>query len=78
MEYKDLRNKTVFDFCDDKKILDKIVPWTTKEEHEKTCITLPYVRWSSLIEFADLTHNEEFRNAIEVEFANDIELFFNE
>lgn len=78
MEYKDLRNKTVFDFCDDKKILDKVVPWTTKEEHEKTCIDIPYVRWMCLMGLASCTNNEELRNAVLTEFADDIEKFYNE
>lgn len=78
MDYSDLRNKTIFDFCDDAEILNEIAPYQTRERHEELCKTTLHVRWASLYEYAEIINDENMKNEINRVFNDDIEAFYNE
>lgn len=51
MNYKDLKNKTIFDFCNDSKILSKVAEHPNPIGHRK------YIEGSSYIRHAQMLQN---------------------
>lgn len=72
-KYENLRQKTVFDFCDDPKILQQVF-WDygyTPEEKavlKKICEESITDKAVSFEDLADITENEDLRKAVESEF----------
>lgn len=81
-KYQNLRNKTVFDFCDDKVLLEEITECTTVEEHLGMISIATYdERARAFAELARITKNKSFESAVNLEFAKELEAydaFFNE
>lgn len=81
-KYQNLRNKTVFDFCDDKALLEEITECTTVEEHlEMISIAIYDERARAFAELARITKNKSLESAVNLEFAKELEsydAFFNE
>lgn len=81
-KYKNLRNKTVFDFCDDKVLLEEITECTTVEEHlEMISISAYDERALAFLELARITKNKVLESAVNIEFADELKAYedsFNE
>lgn len=78
MDYSDLRNKTIFDFCDDADVVKKITYTTDKEKHKKECETSPELRWMTLLEYAEDYSDQTLKEHVMIEFSEDIDAFYNE
>lgn len=77
-DYTDLRNKTIFDFCTDKKILEDIAIFADKEEYLKLSESCKDVRWEDILVFAEYSGNKELEEAVRDEFKDEINDMFNE
>jgi hypothetical protein len=81
-KYQNLRNKTVFDFCDDKVLLEEITECTTVEEHLEMIRIATYdERARAFSELARITKNKSLESAVNIEFAKELEsydAFFDE
>ena len=77
-DYTDLRNKTIFDFCTDKKVLEDIAIFADKEEYLKLSESCKGVRWKNMLIFAEYSGNKELEDAVRKEFAEEIRALFNE
>lgn len=81
-KYQNLRNKTVFDFCDGRVLLEEITECTTVEEHlEMISIATYDERARAFFELARITENKSLESAVNIEFAKELEsydAFFNE
>lgn len=77
-DYTNLRNKTIFDFCTDKKVLEDIAIFADKEEYLKLSESCKDVRWENLLDFAEHSGNKELEKAVKDEFAKEINALFNE
>lgn len=62
MDYKDLRNKTVFDFTDDSQVIKSIIGESPKDFYIRTCH--PLNKLSDIQVLASLTNNEELYQAV--------------
>ena len=80
--YKNLRQMTVFDLCDDAELLHKLNPLfpdiETKEEWIDSYSENPVRRAFNLIDLADLTNNLALREAVEKEWQSELNAFFDE
>lgn len=65
MDYKDLRNKTVFDFTDDDQVIKNIIGESPKDFYIRTCHFLN--KLTDIQVFASLTNNEELLKAVSAE-----------
>ena len=77
-DYTDLRNKTIFDFCTDKKVLEDIAIFADKEEYLKLSESCKDVHWINMLDFAEYSGNKELEDAVRKEFAEEIRALFNE
>ena len=77
-DYTDLRNKTIFDFCTDKKVLEAIAIFADKEEYLKLSESCKDVRWNNMLDFAEYSGNKELEKAVREEFKEEIRRLFNE
>lgn len=77
-DYTNLRDKTIFDFCTDKDILENIAIFTDKEEYLKLSESCVDVRWKNILAFAEYSGNKELEYAVRNEFAEEISALFNE
>lgn len=62
--YSDLRNKTIFDFTDDPKIIEEII--VSKEDYFERLT--PKIRYYSFADLAEITNNKALRDAAEEQF----------
>lgn len=85
--YENLRQKTVFDFCDDPKILAEVFSGNDDDGHvdyimeysdsiKKDCLKLPQEQARSFAYFAEITKNEELQKAIKKEFKKELEEYY--
>jgi hypothetical protein len=81
-KYKDLRAKTVFDFCDDyESVFEKIYecsPLLDPERELRKMKENSEYNAFAMIHYADFIEDKEFRVAIIKIFANEFAAFFNE
>lgn len=77
-DYTNLRNKTIFDFCTDKDVLENIAIFTDREEYLKLSESCVDVRWENILTFAEYSGNKELEKAVRDEFAKEINALFNE
>ena len=77
MAYTDLRSKTPFDFTSDKKILKKL-GLLDPETPDFLSRLSDTSRAFLLLDYAELVNNIELKNAVEKEFEEEIESYFNE
>ena len=80
--YKNLRQKTVFDLCDDTELLHKLNPLfpdiETKEEWIDSYSDNPVRCAFDLIDLADMTNDLGLRKAVEKEWQSELNSFFDE
>jgi len=75
-KYTDLRNKTVFDFTRDEKILKKVLSESAFEEYlenpaemvEESKVYQKLWRFVGILDYAQTTNNTELFNALKEEF----------
>ena len=80
MEYKNLRKKTVFDFCKDAAVL-KEVTGLSREEYEELFKDNPVERARGLMDFAERTKNKALEDAVRRDFKKELQEYdtlFNE
>ncbi len=86
-KYENLRQKTVFDFCDDPKIIGKVFNNDGKHvlEHSDFWRTVytrnPIPQALDLFRLSEVTKNKELQEAVEKEFKKELEEYeasFNE
>ena len=77
MKYDNLRNRTIYDFCNDPGILEEIaiIP---KAKFLELLKDSPIRNGFSLLQLAEMTDNKELEKAVEKEYKEDFEAFFNE
>jgi hypothetical protein len=68
MDYTDLRNKTIFDFTTDKKLIKEITGFSSKDKYLEEFKDFPHDKGIDLQILAEKTNNEELLNAVEKEF----------
>ena len=80
--YKDLRNKTVFDFCNDAALLEDITECSSVEEHLEQISISAYDECArAFLELATITKNKPLEAAVKREFAKELKAYeesFNE
>ncbi len=78
-DYSDLKNKTVFDFCEDESILKEITGFSSKKEYFKLVknmsVEINAIHLSSL---ADITGDSLLKGHVDKQFKKVLDLFFNE
>ena len=81
-KYKNLRSKTLFDFCNDAALLEEITECSSVEEHlEQISIATYDERARALFELARITKNKALEAAVRREFAKELKAYedsFNE
>ncbi len=77
-DYTELRNKTIFDFCTDKKVLEDIAIFADKDTYLKLSSSCENVRWKHVLVFAEYSGNKELEKAVREEFKEEIRRLFNE
>lgn len=81
-DFKNLRQMTVFDLCDDIELLHKLNPLfpdiETKEEWIDSYKEKPVNKAFDFIDLADMTNNLDLRKAVEKEWEKEFNSFFNE
>lgn len=80
-KYKNLRDKTVFDFCNDPKLLEEIVETTNKQEYIFGLWVMEAERARAIADFAERSNDKELLAAVEKEFGKELsnyEATFNE
>lgn len=76
MDYKDLKNKTIFDFCKDEKMIADLV--VSKEDFFRDLKEYPLLNAHVLIEYAELTHNNDLLQAVKKQYKKELEAENNE
>ncbi len=81
-KYNNLRNKTVFDYCDDAALLEEITECSSVEEHLEMIKVSAYdERALAFLELARITKNKALGAAVRREFAKELKAYedsFNE
>jgi hypothetical protein len=83
-KYENLRQKTVFDFCDDPKIIGAVFDGFAPDDKAfliELCKRRPIEQARSLVYFAEIVKNKELQTAIEEEFDEELKEYrasFNE
>jgi hypothetical protein len=79
MDYTDLQNKTIYDFCDDEIILKQINICLDKDEYIRRTKNMPlYTRGFALYDLSQLTGDKELKKAVVEQFGDAMDVFFNE
>lgn len=76
-KYHNLRGKTIYDFCDDAKMLDSIAV-VDKGDYLAEIKQNPMIAVWGLLTLAEKTNNEDLRLAVEKEFQKEIRAQNNE
>lgn len=74
--YSDLRNKTIFDFCKDEKMIADLV--VSKEDYFRDVKEYPLLNAHVLIEYAELTKNNDLLQAVKQQYRNELQAENNE
>ncbi|MBR1387891.1 MAG: hypothetical protein IJ553_05765 [Alloprevotella sp.] len=80
MKYENLRNKTIFDFCDKEEILQEITSFDKTEYLEMFSNDEQNIA-VDLLTLAELTNNKALESSVEYEYANALSSYrkkFNE
>ena len=82
VDYKKLRQMTVFDLCDDMELLHKLNPLypkiRTKEQWINSYKENPMRQVFDFIDLADMTNNLDLREVVEKEWEKELNAFFDE
>jgi hypothetical protein len=77
MEYNNLREKTIFDFCQDQSIIAEIV-LMSKNEYLEVLKEHPIENAFTLLELAEKIKDETLKKAVEKQYKSDLNKYFNE
>lgn len=76
MMYSDLKNKTIFDFCNDEKVIAGLV--VSKEDFLRDVKEYPLLNAHVLIEYAELTNDDKLLQAVKQQYKNELQAENNE
>lgn len=76
MDYKNLKEKTIFDFCNDEQVIADLV--VTKEDFFRDLKEYPLLNAHVLIEYAELTNNNELLQAVKRQYKKELGMENNE
>ena len=77
MDYTNLKEKTIFDFCNDEKMLEEIV-LVEKGRYFECIKEYPLLNAYDLIVYAELTDNKELLEAVKEQYKKELEAENNE
>lgn len=76
MNYSNLKNKTIFDFCNDEQMIADLV--VSKEDFLRDVKEYPLLNAHVLIEYAELTNNKDLLQAVKNQYKKELEAENNE
>lgn len=76
MDYSNLKNKTIFDFCTDEKMISDLV--VSRKDFFRDLKDYPLLNAHVLIEFAEITGNKELLTAVNTQYKKELEAENNE
>lgn len=76
MNYSNLKNKTIFDFCNDEQMITDLV--VSKEDFLRDVKEYPLLNAHVLIEYAELTNNKDLLQAVKNQYKKELEAENNE
>ena len=76
MNYSNLKNKTIFDFCNDEQMIADVV--VSKEDFLRDVKEYPLLNANVLIEYAELTNNKDLLQAVKNQYKKELEAENNE
>lgn len=71
MDYSNLKDKTIFDLCDDEDILDDIAI-VSKEEYLADIKSNPLANIFDMQDLAEMTEDKELMKAIKIQFKKEL------
>lgn len=77
MEYSNLKEKTIFDFCKDENVINDIII-VPKDDYLKELKSYPLLNAHTLIEYAEKTNNKDLLNAVTQQYKKELEEENNE
>lgn len=78
MNYDNLRQKTIYDFTKDAKVIEELTAGMTKPEYLETLKENPVNNGLDLAELAEMTGNKELAAAVDKQYKDDFANYFNE
>ena len=75
-DYSNLKSKTIFDFCDDEQMIKDLV--VSKEDFLRDVKEYPLYNAHTLIEYAELTNNNELLAEVHLQYKDELEAENNE
>lgn len=76
MDYTNLKKKTIFDFCNDEQMIADLV--VSKEDYFRDVKEYPLLNAHVLIEYAELTKNNDLLQAVKQQYRNELQAENNE
>lgn len=76
MDYSNLKSKTIYDFCNDESIINDLV--VSKEDFFRDLKEYPLLNAHVLIEYAEMTSNDELLKAVRSQYKAELEAENNE
>lgn len=76
MDYSNLKNKTIYDFCNDEGVINDLV--VSKEDFFRDLEEYPLLNAHVLIEYAEMTNNDELLQAVKSQYKAELEAENNE
>lgn len=76
MDYTNLKEKTIFDFCNDEQMITDLV--VSKEDFLRDVKEYPLLNAHVLIEYAELTKNKSLLQAVKSQYKKELEAENNE
>ena len=75
--YNDLKNKTIFDFCKDKRMISDIII-VSKDAYLRELASCPLLNAHTLIEYAEIVGNRDLLNAVKAQYKQELDVENNE
>lgn len=76
MDYSNLKSKTIYDFCEDESIINDLV--VSKDDFFRDLKEYPLLNAHILIEYAEMTNNDELLKAVQSQYKTELEAENNE
>lgn len=77
MDYNNLKQKTIFDFCKDENVINDIII-VPKDDYLKELKSYPLLNAHTLIEYAEKTNNKDLLNTVTQQYKKELEEENNE
>lgn len=77
MDYSNLKNKTIFDFCKDESMISDIII-ISKDAYLHELSSYPLLNAYTLIEYAEIIGNKDLLNAVESQYKKELDAENNE